>query len=141
MQEADSICPVPLSSFSHQIGKCSYLAANLRRRDGLLVNENYATMVSPFFRPGFQQWRNCSPVVGNQGQTLRSSAFQTCGVVPPQELTVFPFKHEMDGQQSVATAEAFSNTRCYVLIEQKLEHLAISLLAWNRVFWLAAACA
>jgi hypothetical protein len=85
------------------------LAADVGWGDGFLVDENYATM--PFFCPGFQQWRNCSPVVGNQGQTFCGSVFQTCGVVLPEKLTVFPIQDEMNGQQSVATTKAFSNPR------------------------------
>ena len=76
-QEADSIGPVPFRGFPGEVAQGSYEATKIRWRDGLFVDKNHPTMLSPFFCPRFEQWGNRPSVVGHERQPLHSGLLQT----------------------------------------------------------------
>src|SRR5271166_3729229 len=51
-QKVDTIRPVPSPRFFEQLDQRPHQASNVRWRDGLFVDEDYAAMLSPFFYPG-----------------------------------------------------------------------------------------
>ena len=131
LEEADAVGPVAPLSLSHQIREGPHLATYVRRSDGPFINENDTAVLPLFFCPSFEQWWNCPPIVGNQSQSFPGSMLQQGRVVLPQLLTILPFLHRIHRKPSMTAAKTVGNTRRDMFIEEKLEHLAISLCAWN----------
>src|SRR5260370_13405342 len=97
-QEADSIRPVPLRGLSRKIAHAPYEATGIRRRNGLFVNKNHATVLSLFFPPSLEQWWNRSPIVGANGQPVSCGLLQADQIVLSFNFTFFHVRHRKHHQ-------------------------------------------
>src|SRR5271157_774195 len=139
-QEVDAIRPVPSPCFFEQLDQCPHQASNVRWRDGLFVDEDYTTVLSPFFCPRLEQRGNGPTVVGNQRQPFGGSFQQASGIFLAQEVATLPFRHPMHDQRTVATSETILYFGRDMFIQKKLEHLSFSPVWWKRIRSPGAAC-
>src|SRR5208282_5286463 len=118
-QKVDTIRPVPSPRFFEQVEQRPHQDSNVRRRDGLCVDENYTAMLSPFFCPRLEQRGNGPAVVGNQRQ-LSGVGFQQAGrIFLAQEVTLLPFRHPMQYRRPVATSETICHFGRDMFIQKK----------------------
>lgn len=140
-KETNSVGPLPFSRQLGQLKERAGLPADISGRNGFLIDEDDAAMVAVFLRPPFQQWRNGSSIVGNEGQLPNSSVLEKKGVVDAEEASTLPLGQCVNDQLRVPAAYSCRHLRRYVLIEKQLEHGRAFLRCRSRPDSLAAACA
>ena len=70
LEKTDSVSPIPIARFFHQVAQRLDQTPNVRWGNRLLINKNHASVLTSFFCPVLEQRRNRSTVVCDKGQLL-----------------------------------------------------------------------